>query len=53
MKNKSKQIGWNIYCRGKYLTTIYYDSDMTKEQVKQSLIDHDCYSSSIILRLHR
>ena len=39
--------GWDVYLSGKVLTTVYYDADMTREEVYHSLVYYDGYSDHI------
>jgi len=46
---------WEVYLEtGRYtsddhIDTVFYDSDMSKEEVTKSLIDHDGYDPAIYL----
>lgn len=42
---------WNVYNRGGYcIDTVFFDADMTADEVLRSLIEHDGYSYSIRVR---
>ena len=38
---------FKIYENSKWFDSVWYDGDMTTQEVKRSLINHDGYSSSI------
>lgn len=40
---------WNIYLRGKWIDTVFYDEDCDYDYVLRSLINHDGYSPSILI----
>tara|TARA_R100000742_G_C4277190_1_gene98853 strand:- start:1602 stop:1769 length:168 start_codon:yes stop_codon:yes gene_type:complete len=42
---------WQIWINNMWEDTVCYDSDMTAEEVKDSLINHDGYPENIIIRL--
>jgi hypothetical protein len=42
-----KQAAFNVYFKGKKVTTVFADSDMTAADVKRGLVNHDGYSSSV------
>ena len=56
----SRMKGWDVYRNidtpnthfipGEYMTTVYFDADMTEKDVRRSLVSHDGYSPSILLR---
>ena len=41
---------WDIIRNGRVIDTVFYHSEMTQHEVRQSLIDHDGYSADIIVR---
>ena len=43
MKMKS----WDVYLRGRQINTVYFDADMSKDQVLRALINHDCFPVGI------
>ena len=43
-------IGWNVYLRGKLIDTVWFGDDMTAEEVKRSLVNHDGYDPRIEVR---
>lgn len=45
--DESKQNAWDVVLKGKVIDTIFYDADMTEDDVKRSLINHDGYNSNI------
>ena len=50
--NEEKMINmqaWNVVLNGEVIDTVFFDSDCTREYVKDSLINHDCYNSRIVL----
>lgn len=49
-KGDEMNIAWDVYLKGKLVTTVFFDNDMRGDEVKQSLINHDGYSPEIILR---
>lgn len=46
------QKAFNVYLRGKWIDTIYYNAsaNVTCDEVRQSLINHDGYDSRIVVR---
>jgi len=47
MDSAKRQTAWNVYLGGKWIDCVYFDSDMTAFQVRDSLVDHDGYNPSI------
>lgn len=45
-----KSIGWNVYLRGRKIDTVWFDADMTADDVKRSLVNHDGYDAAITVR---
>ncbi len=45
-----KAKGWNVYLRGKLIDTVFFDEDVTAEEVKRSLVNHDGYDAGIEVR---
>jgi hypothetical protein len=43
----SKMIKYNVYINDRYLTSVFFEVGFTAEEVRQSLINHDGYSTSI------
>lgn len=41
---------WDIIRNGKVIDTVFYNAEMTQHEVRQSLIDHDGFSTDIIVR---
>lgn len=41
------QKGWDVVQRGRVVNRVFFDSDMTAEDVKRSLIEHDDFPSDI------
>lgn len=39
--------GWDVVQRGRVVNRVFFDADMTSEEVKRSLIDHDGFPSDI------
>jgi len=44
-----KQIAWKIIIKGKIKDVVYFDNDMTEEQVRRSLMFHDGYQGNFRL----
>ena len=42
--------GWDVYRRGRWVDTVFFDADCTEDYVRRSLIDHDGYPSDIQIR---
>lgn len=36
---------WNVYLLGKWIDTVFYDTDCTADYVRRGLIDHDGYDT--------
>ena len=47
---KTGHQAWNVYSGGKKIDTVFYDSNIDKEDVKRGLVDHDGYDSNITLK---
>jgi hypothetical protein len=45
-----KHQAWNVYLRGRKIDTVFYDADITADDVRRSLINHDSYDARIIVR---
>lgn len=41
---------FDIYLHNKHIDTVFFDEDMTAEEVKRSLINHDGYHPKIVVR---
>ena len=39
-----------VRLKGKKIDKVYYDSTMTKEEVKKSLVEHDNYDPEIVVK---
>ncbi len=48
-----KAIAWNVYLRGKLIDTVWYDADISADDVKRSLVNHDGYDAAITIRKGR
>lgn len=48
-------IAFNVYLRGKKIDTVFYadNSRETPEDVRRSLVEHDCYDPAIVVRRER
>jgi hypothetical protein len=50
---KAKQTTWNVFRsiaeRWVKIDTVFYDGDMTAEEIRRSLINHDGYSADILV----
>ena len=53
VSEKPKNIAWNVSLNRKRIDTVFYNADISKEDVKKSLIDHDGYDSGIKLNKSR
>tara|TARA_R100000656_G_scaffold8082_1_gene9250 strand:+ start:653 stop:844 length:192 start_codon:yes stop_codon:yes gene_type:complete len=42
---------WQIWINNMWEDTVSYDSSMSEEEVKESLINHDNYPENIVLKL--
>ena len=42
--------GWDVWLGGINWTTVFYDSDMSGEEVRQSLIYHDGFCPDIAVK---
>ena len=40
---------WNVWLGGKCIDTVFFSPDMTAEEVKKSLVEHDGYHPAIRL----
>lgn len=45
--NPVKKSGFKVYLDGSLIDTVYFDNEMTPEEVKRSLVNHDGYDSRI------
>ena len=45
-----KSQAWNVYKNGKKVDTVFFDNDLDKEYVLDSLISHDNYNPDIDVR---
>ena len=45
-----KMKAWNIYLNEKRIDTVFYNNEVTAEEVKRGLIEHDGFDSGIIIR---
>lgn len=44
------QTGWNIFSyKGKWIDKVFFTSNVSKDEVKSSLVNHDGYDSNIIV----
>ena len=41
---------WNVYLNGEKIDTVFFDDDLDKDYVLDSLINHDNYDSNINVR---
>lgn len=48
-----KSRAWNVSLNRKRIDTVFYNNDVKKEDVRQSLINHDGYDPSIRLNTPR
>lgn len=46
----TKATAWNVYLNHKKIDTVFYDKDISKDEVKQSLIEHDGYDPNITIK---
>jgi hypothetical protein len=46
---QKKQMPWDVYLRGRWLDTIFFDNDFDEARVKKSLVDHDNFDSAIVV----
>jgi hypothetical protein len=44
---------WDVYLFGKCIDTVFFDDDCKSDYVKDSLINHDGYDASIVIRKAR
>lgn len=44
---------WNVYLRGRIIDSVFFYKDCDASYVKSSLINHDGYNPSIIVRRAR
>src|SRR6266850_144422 len=42
--------GWDVFLRGKLIDTVFYDVDVSADEVRRSLINHDNYNPNIVVR---
>lgn len=47
MESKKSMVMWNVYRGEKLVDTIQFDSKMTQEEVRVSVMDHDGYPPDI------
>ena len=45
-----KHQAWNVYKKGKKVDTVFFDKDLDKDYVLDSLIEHDNYAPDITVR---
>lgn len=45
-----KSAAFEVYRRGRWVTTVYFDADMSADEVYRSLVEHDGYSPAITVR---
>lgn len=50
MKAYGKSVSWKVSLHGKQIDTVFFTSDMTAEEVKRSLVNHDGYDPRIVVR---
>ncbi len=50
MAKMSKMSSFDVTLNGKWMDTVFYDSDISAEEVKKSLIEHDGYNPGIVVR---
>lgn len=48
-----RSIKWNVYQGGKLIDSVFYSADVTADDVRRSLINHDGYPSDITVRRGR
>lgn len=41
---------WDVYLRGKYIESVFFDEDCDHDYVYSSLVEHDGYDPSIKVR---
>jgi hypothetical protein len=46
---QKKQVPWDVYLRGRWVDTIFFDDDFDRDRVKKSLVDHDHYDPAIVV----
>ena len=44
-----KQLAWDVYLNNKIIDTVWFDEDMTEDQVEDALINHDNYDPAIVV----
>jgi hypothetical protein len=42
--------GWDVYLNGKKIDTVFYTPDCDAEYVRTTLINHDGYNPSIVVK---
>lgn len=47
LNTMSQQKAFKVYESNKHVDTVFFNEDMTANEVKYSLINHDCYSENI------
>jgi hypothetical protein len=45
-----KAQAWDVFLNGKLIDTVFFDEDMGKDAVYQSLVNHDGYHTAIVVR---
>ena len=44
------QTGWNIFnYKGQWIDKVFFTSNVSKDEVKSSLVNHDGYDSNIVV----
>lgn len=41
---------WDVYLNRKWIDTVFFDGDLDEDYVRRSLINHDGYHPSIVVR---
>jgi len=44
------QKAWDVFVKGELINTVFYDSDVSAEEVERTLISHDGYDQRIVVR---
>jgi len=45
-----KHQAWRVTLAGKHIDTVFFNADMSADDVKRSLIGHDGYDPAIVVR---
>ena len=49
----TQQRAFTVYLRGKHIDTVFYTGNVDRQEVKDSLVNHDNYNPNIIVRKQR